>query len=467
MTNTCALSHLQFAAVPGSNHLVQIQVLGLQDMPINPVFSKRFSTRSDIRRANVVDRSVLKRRGITVAKSAIQRYFAGLSKNTLLLALASLFADISSEMLYPVLPVFLTQTLKATGSIVGLVDGFAQAAQNIVQGFSGALSDKLQKRKSIALAGYLLSAVAKPLMGLSTVWQGLFGARLLDRLGSGTRSAPRDALVASSVDEKDKGRAFGLEGAGDNAGAFLGPVLAALLLYSLHLGLRRIFYLAVIPGLMAFLMVLLVKEEQAAVSSKSKLDVSLRQFPSGYWKYLLATALFGLGNSSNAFLILRTKEIGASLEMTILIYAAFNLVAALISYPAGSLSDRWGRKTMLLASLYVFFAAYLGFALTQNIVLIAALFVFYGLYQGIFRAVGKAFAADFVPEHLRASGIGWYSTTVGVLQLVASLVAGMIWDRVGHPAGVYYGAAFALVGAIGLLWLIPGKSSRQDGAEVT
>ena len=195
----------------------------------------------------------LRSREIIVAKSASRRYFAGLSKNTFLLALASLFADISSEMLYPVLPVFLTQTLKATGSIVGLVDGFAQAAQNIVQGFSGALSDKLQKRKSIALAGYLLSAVAKPLMGLSTVWQGLFGARLLDRLGAGTRSAPRDALIASSVDEKDRGRAFGIEGVGDNAGAFLGPLLAVLLLYALHLALRPVFYLALIPGLFCLL----------------------------------------------------------------------------------------------------------------------------------------------------------------------------------------------------------------------
>ena len=203
-----------------------------------------------------------------MANSAIRRYFAGLSKNTFLLALASLFADISSEMLYPVLPVFLTQTLKATGSIVGLVDGFAQAAQNIVQGFSGALSDKLQKRKSIALAGYLLSAVAKPLMGLSTVWQGLFGARLLDRLGAGTRSAPRDALIASSVDEKDRGRAFGIEGVGDNAGAFLGPLLAVFLLYALHLALRSVFYLALIPGLLAFFMVLLVKEKPAKVASK-------------------------------------------------------------------------------------------------------------------------------------------------------------------------------------------------------
>jgi len=390
-------------------------------------------------------------------------YFTGLSRNTFLLAFASFFADISTEMLYPVLPVFLTQTLKATGSIVGLVDGFAQATQNIVQGFSGALSDKLRKRKSIALAGYLLAAAAKPLMGLSPVWQGVFGARLLDRLGAGVRAAPRDALIASSVDEKDRGRAFGLEGAGDNAGAFLGPLLAIFLLYALHTGIRAIFYLAIIPGLLAFFMVLLVQEHPAAVAAKSKTDVSLWQFPKSYWKYLLVTALFGLGNSSNAFLILRTQEIGASLEMTILIYAAFNLVAALISYPAGSLSDRRDRKHILLISFVIFLITYLGFALAQNIFLVAALFVFYGLYQGIFRAVGKALASDFVPEHLRASGVGWYGTTVGLLQLAASVVAGLLWDRIGHAAVFYYGAAFAAVGSIGLLLLIPAAHDRGSG----
>ena len=395
-----------------------------------------------------------------MARSAIQRYFAGLSRNTFLLAFSSLFADISTEMLYPVLPVFLTQTLQASGSIVGLVDGFAQATQNIVQGFSGALSDKLQKRKSIALAGYFLAAVAKPLMGISTVWQGVFGARLLDRLGTGTRSAPRDALIAASVDEKDRGRAFGLEGFGDNAGAFLGPLLAVFLLYALHVGLRAVFYLAIIPGLLAFLMVLLVRERPATVAAKAKIDVSLRQFPRAYWRYLLVTALFGVGNSSNAFLILRTQDIGIPLETTILIYAAFNLVAALVSYPAGSLSDSWGRRNILLASFVIFLIAYLGFALTQNVFLIAALFVLYGAYQGTFRAVGKAFAADFVPAPLRASGIGWYSTTVGLLQLVASVVAGLLWDQVGHVAVFYYGAVFALVGSIALLVAIPAKQSR-------
>ena len=214
-----------------------------------------------------------------MAGSVTQRYFSGLSRDTFLLALASLFADISTEMLYPVLPLFLTQTLKASGTIVGLVDGFAQATQNIVQGLSGALSDKLQKRKSIALAGYLLAAVAKPLIGLSTAWQDVFGARLLDRIGAGTRSAPRDALIASSVDEKDRGRAFGLEGFGDNAGAFLGPLLAVFLLYALHVGIRTIFYLAIIPGLLALFMVLPVKEHTAAVTTKSKIDIGVRQFP--------------------------------------------------------------------------------------------------------------------------------------------------------------------------------------------
>ena len=390
-----------------------------------------------------------------MATPAIHRYFTGLSRNTFLLALASLFADISTEMLYPVLPIFLTQTLKASGSIVGLVDGFAQATQNIVQGFSGTLSDKLQKRKSIA--GYLLAAIAKPLMGLSTVWQGVFGARLLDRIGTGTRSAPRDALIASSVDEKDRGRAFGLEGFGDNCGAFLGPLLAVFFLYSLHVGTRAIFYLSIIPALLAFFMVMLVKERHAVVAAKSKIDVSLRQFPKDYWKYLLVIALFGFGNSTNSFLILQTKDSGASLETTILIYAAFNLVAALISYPAGSLSDKWGRKNILLASFIIFLIAYLGFAVTQNILVIAGLFVFYGLYEGIFRTVGKAFASDFVPEQLRASGVGWYSTMVGLLQLIASVIAGLLWDRIGHAAVFYYGAAFAIVGGVGLLVLSPAK----------
>jgi MFS family permease len=306
-----------------------------------------------------------------------------------------------------------------------------------------------------------LSAIAKPLMGLAPGWQVLFGARLLDRLGAGARSAPRDALIAASVDKQDRGRAFGLEGLCDNAGASLGPLLAAFLLYALNVDIRSIFFLAIVPGLLAFVMVLQVRERRVKVTPASKIDFSLRRFPRAYWKYLLATGIFGLGNASNSFLILETRNIGASLGETILIYAGFNFVAALISYPAGTLSDRWGRRNVLLAAFAVFLIAYAGFALTHDAIVIGALFIFYGLYQGIFRAVGKALASDFVPDELRASGVGWYSTTVGLLQLVASIVAGLLWDRVGHTAVFCYGAFFAGAGIIGLLILVPRRDQSR------
>jgi MFS family permease len=387
-------------------------------------------------------------------------YFSGLSRNTYLLAASSLFADISTEMLYPILPVFLTQTLKADGAVVDIIEGIATATQNIAQGLSGSLSDRLQRRKRIALIGYFLSAMGKPLMGLAVAWPGVMGGRFLDRFGAGARSAPRDALIASSVDEANRGRAFGLEGVGDNAGAFLGPLLAILLLVVWHLDIRLIFYVAVIPGLLAFTMVLFVQERSVKVAAKAKIDVSPGRLPPAYWKYLLATALFGIGNSSNAFLILQTRSIGVSLTLTILIYAGFNLVAALISYPAGTLSDKLGRRTVLLVAFGIFLVAYLGFALTRSIVVIGLLFVFYGLFQGIFRSVGKALASDYVPEQLRASGIGWYNTVVGLAGLVASLVAGQLWDKVGHATVFLFGATFAVIGAVALVALVPARPVR-------
>ena len=394
--------------------------------------------------------------------SARRRAFSGLSRDTWLLSFASLFSDISTEMLYPVLPTFLTRDLHAGGTIVGLVEGIAQGAQNIIQGFSGTLSDKLQRRKPIALAGYALSALAKPLIGLAATWPVAFGARTLDRLGDGSRSAPRDALVAASADEANRGKAFGLEGAGDNAGAFLGPLIALALLTFCGIALRSIFYLAIIPGLLALLLVLLVRERPVSYAAKAKIDVGVDRIPRLYRRYLAATALFGLGNSSNAFLILQTQALGASLQATILIYAGFNLVAALVSYPAGALSDRLGRRNLLLLAFAIFIATYLGFALATNLILIASLFVLYGAYQGIFRAAGKALASDFVPAAFRAGGIGWYNATVGVTGLLASTAAGLLWDRVGHGALFLLGAGFAAAGSFALVLLVPNSHSNPS-----
>jgi MFS family permease len=390
-----------------------------------------------------------------------RNWFSGLSKNVILLSLTSLFGDVSTEMLYPVLPIYLTQTLKASGGVLGLIEGLAQATQNIAQGFSGFLSDKWQRKKPIALAGYILAALAKPFLGLAGTWQFALGARLADRLGAGTRSAPRDALIAASVEPKYRGKAFGLEGFGDNLGAFLGPVITILLFLSFRLAIHTVFFLAFIPGMIAALLVLFVKEKSVKMEAGSRIDMHFRRFPPAYWKYLMITALFGIGNSSNSFLILQLRGMGLSLTATVLVYALFNLLAALISYPAGSLSDKLGRRPVLMISFVIFFISYAGFALTNGFFFTAILFVFYGLFQGIFRSVGKSYAIDLVPAHLRASGIGWYSTTVGISGLIASIVAGQLWDNVSHTAVFVYGAVISSFGIISLI-LFKAKAPSTD-----
>ena len=394
-------------------------------------------------------------------KAITKKYFSGLTKNSVLIAFASLFSDISTEMLYPILPIYLTQYLKASGSIVGIIDGIATATQNIVQGFSGYLSDKWQRRKPIAIFGYILSAISKPFIGLANTWPTVFAARFSDRLGSGIRAAPRDALIASSVAAEHRGKAFGLEGIGDNLGAFLGPLLTIFLFFSLQLDIHYIFYLAIIPGLLSVLMIFLVKEKRIPIESKLKIDIHIKQFPKKYWRYLIVVALFGIGNSSNAFLILQIKDKGLSLINTVFVYAMFNLAAAIISYPAGSISDKFGRKPVLLISFIIFLIAYLGFAFSLSIFFIGVMFVFYGFFQGIFRAVGKSYAADFVPQHLRASGVGWYSTVVGLSGLVASIVAGQLWDRVSHASVFIYGAILSFIGIIALLTLVPNTLRKN------
>lgn len=368
-----------------------------------------------------------------------------------------MFADISTEMLYPILPIFLTQTLKSGGAIVGIIEGIATATQNVIQGFSGLLSDKLKKRKTIALIGFSIAALSKPLIGLATVWQHVLTARFFDRTGTGMRSAPRDALISTSVEEKNRGKAFGLEGFGDNLGAFLGPLITVALIFYFKIGIRDIFFLAIIPGLLTVVFISLVKEKKLE-TIKTKIDITINHFPANYWKYLTATFIFGLGNSSSAFLILQTKSIGISLETTIIIYAFFNLVAALTSYPAGSLSDKFGRKNILLLAFFIFLLTYLGFAISRNFLVVAILFMLYGAYQGIFRSVGKAFAADFAPAQLKASGLGWYSTTIGLTGLAASIIAGQLWDKIGHSAVFIFGAFFAILGIATLLLLVPEKS---------
>jgi MFS family permease len=387
----------------------------------------------------------------------------GLPRNVLLLAATSFFADVSSEMLRPVLPLFLTQQLGAPASVVGVVEGVAEGTQNAVQGVSGWLADRLRRNKPLALAGYGLGALAKPAIGLATAWPLVLVGRFGDRLGTGVRSAPRDALIADSVDEPRRGAAFGLEGIGDNLGAVVGPLLAAALLSLLHMELRWIFYLAVVPGALALAMVAFVSErrERERAPAAAAARPGIRDLPPAYWKYLLCVAAFGVGNSSNAFIVLKATDVGTAAGLTTLVYAAFNLVAAVVSYPVGRASDRWGRRPLFLAALAVFAVAYAGLALTSSALVVALLFLIYGAYQGTFRTVGKALATDLAPEALRASGLGLYAAALGLSSLLAGVVGGQLWDRVGPSATFLYGAACAVLGGLLLAVLVPSRAERR------
>ncbi|MGZ3489196.1 MAG: MFS transporter, partial [Isosphaeraceae bacterium] len=306
-----------------------------------------------------------------------------------------------------------------------------------------------------------VAALSKPLIGTSASWQQALLGRFLDRLGTGTRSAPRDAMIASSAAEEARGRAFGLESLGDNLGAFVGPLVCVLLLFGAELSIRSVFFLAVIPGLVSVGLVLMVRDRRPAERKLEATRLRVVDLPAAYWRYLLAAGLFGLGNATNALVILRAQNLGLKLETTLLVYAGFNLCASLASLPAGYLSDRVGRKRTLMAAFAIFVVTYAGFALGESVALVAVLLVFFGLFQGTFRAIGKALAADLTPEALMGTGLGIYSATIGLTGLIASIVGGQLWDRVGPAATFWYGATFGLIGLVFLGLLVSPLRERR------
>ena len=381
------------------------------------------------------------------------------------LGLVSFFADISSEMLYPITPIFLSSMLGASMVSIGFIEGFAEALAGLLKTYAGAWSDRLAKRTPFVAFGYFLAALAKPMIGFSSSWTQVLLARGLDRTGKGLRTAPRDALLAEAVPENLRGAAFGWHRGMDTMGAALGPLLAIWYL-SQSSNLRNIYYWAAIPGLIAVGISLLVREHHATPRVKPT-SFALSNLPRNFKLYLSTWALFSLTNSSDVFLLLKAKREGLNLNEVILLYCGYNLVYALLSPYLGGLSDRMGRKKILLAGFLVFTLVYLGFSVATSHWHFWALFGVYGLYMAATDGVGKAFALDLIDPSLKATGLGAMGTVTGLSTIVASTVAGALWDAMGPSATFLYGALGGVLGFAALLFLDLKQDCAADSVGKT
>ena len=379
----------------------------------------------------------------------------GVSMNVLVLGIVSLFADMSTEMVYPLIPLFLVNALGATFIDVGLIEGVAESAASILKIVSGYLSDRFGKRKSLVYAGYAIAAIAKPLLAFTTAWQQVLAIRFLDRFGKGIRSSARDAIISDSK-SLGAGRSFGFQRSLDTLGAVIGPLIAVALFGILSY--KGLFLLAFIPGILATaLVVFFVKETAAGPRSKQLYKVSFRSLDANFRTFLLGLGIFFIGNSSDAFLFLRAQNLGVPTLVVPLLYLFMNVIYAVSAFPFGIVSDRIGRKAVLLMGLVIFFIVYLGFAFASSALVIWVLFPLYGLYYGLTEGVSRALVSDLAPPHLKATAFGTYYFVVGVVAFPASLIAGALWQTVGPTFAFLYGA-FMAVAAL----LVIGFFVRND-----
>lgn len=381
-----------------------------------------------------------------------------LDRNVWVAGLVSFCMDLSSEMVYPLLPLFLTSVLGANKAIIGTIEGIAESTASLLKLYSGWLSDRLGKRKFLMGLGYAVATGSRPLLALAPTWRWVLAYRFIDRLGKGLRTAPRDAIIAESTPPTYLGRAYGLHRALDTLGAVLGPGLAFLLLSSFPERYRLVFWISIVPGLLTVLLIVFFIHETGArrTASEELPRLTWDVFDFRFKAFLGIIVLFTLGNSSDAFLILRAQQLGMAPAIIPLVYIVFNLVYALAATPAGMLADLLGRRRVMLLGFVLFALIYSGLAGASQSWHIWPLFGLYGLFMGLTEGVQKAYLATIIPVSYKATAFGLYHAGVGLALLPASIIAGLLWDHVGPAAPFIYGAATGL-GAALLFALLLGR----------
>ncbi|MDD4587156.1 MAG: MFS transporter [Heliobacteriaceae bacterium] len=390
-------------------------------------------------------------------------------QNIVLLGLVSLLTDVGSEMIYPLIPLYLVGKLGVTPAIVGLIEGIAESLASLLKVGAGAVSDKLQRRKPLAIAGYAFSGICRVPIILAVSWTGVLWGRIGDRFGKGVRTAPRDALIAEGATPGHFGAAFGLHRMLDSLGAVIGVLLAYYFFTRYNGDYQTVFIWSLVPAFAGVALLFFVRETRKSLNdnpkeqysqTKVQLNLSWGSLPPRLKMFLLVVFLFALGNSSNQFLLLRAADLGFSVSQVILLYLLFNLVYTLAAFPAGALSDRVGRRRLLVAGYLMYALVYLGFAVVADGELLWLLFGLYGIYQGVTQGVEKALVAEIGPQQQRATMLGLHATLVGIGLLPASVLGGLLWNYFGPQATFYCGGFLGLAAAAGLAVVLadePGK----------
>ncbi|MCX5781306.1 MAG: MFS transporter [Elusimicrobia bacterium] len=399
----------------------------------------------------------------------MEKKILGFSKNIFFLSLVSLFTDISSEMIYPLLPIFLTAVLGAPVSFVGVVEGIAESTASLLKLVFGWLSDKTNKRKIFVTSGYALSSIIRPMVAFAIQpWHVLF-VRFADRFGKGVRTSARDALIADTCEPAEKGKAFGFNRAMDHAGALIGPLIATALLAFVVKDMRVVFALAFIPAICALAIVIfLVKEKKPQFACQNEpIKLNFNIFDSNFRKYILVVFVFTLGNSSDAFLILRAKDAGVSIVLLPVLWAVLHAVKMFSSIPGGIISDKIGRKKVIVSGWIIYGIVYAGFALANNPIQIWILFAAYGFFFGLTESSEKAFVAELVKPEIRGTGYGMFNFAIGIGALPASIIMGFLWYKLGVVPAFLFGAGTALISALLLTGLVRENPKRMHEGAIT